>query len=166
MNPLLAVASTPDPQLGDVLDFMRRLWAVSHVLQAASKRMQAEAGITGPQRLVLRLVGRFPGISAGRLAGLLFVHPSTLTGVLHRLVERRLISRRVDPRDSRRALFGLTPQGREIEGLQRGTVESAVSRALAKVSPQDRQAAERLLDAIRSELDDEGNDRPGSRETD
>jgi MarR family transcriptional regulator, organic hydroperoxide resistance regulator len=153
MNPLRAIAESPEPQLGDVLDFMRRLWAVSHLLQASSKRMHARSGITGPQRLVLRLVGRFPGISAGRLASLLFVHPSTLTGVLQRLHRRKLVSRRVDPRDSRRALFGLTDQGREIEGLQRGTVESAINRALTRVSTEDRLAAERLLDAIRSELD-------------
>ena len=49
------------------------------------KRMEQRSGVTGPQRLVLRVVGLFPGISAGALARLLHVHPSTLTGVLHRL---------------------------------------------------------------------------------
>jgi len=54
-------------QLGPVLEFMKQLWAVDHGLQSVSKRMEARFGITGPQRLVVRIVGRFPGISAGAL---------------------------------------------------------------------------------------------------
>ena len=64
---------------------MRLLWAVDHGLQRRSKRMAATLGVTGPQRLVIRIVGRFPGISAGRLASILHLHPSTLTGILRRL---------------------------------------------------------------------------------
>src|SRR2546423_15613008 len=56
-------------QLGPVLEFMKQLWAVDHGLQSASKRMEASFGITGPQRLVVRIVGRFPGIAAGRGGG-------------------------------------------------------------------------------------------------
>ena len=69
------VDETQEPEgekapLGAVLDFMRLLWAVDHSLQSASKRMEAAFGITGPQRLVVRIVGRFPGIAAGRVAEL------------------------------------------------------------------------------------------------
>ena len=63
---------------------MRLLWAVDHGLQTRSKRMAVGLGITGPQRLVLRIVGRFPGISAGQLSRILHLDPSTLTGILRR----------------------------------------------------------------------------------
>ena len=43
------------PALGEELDFMRLLWAVDHGLQQRSKRMAAEIGLTGPQRLVIRI---------------------------------------------------------------------------------------------------------------
>ena len=46
------------PALDPVLDFMRLLWSIEHGLQRLSKRMEAELGITGPQRLVLRVVGQ------------------------------------------------------------------------------------------------------------
>src|ERR1700760_1858990 len=91
-----------DPPLGAVLDFMRLLWAVDHALQSASKRMEATFGVTGPQRLVVRIVGRFPGIAAGRVAEILHVHPSTLTSILKRLETRGMLQRRSDPRDARR----------------------------------------------------------------
>src|SRR5690606_29786655 len=83
----------PAPPLGEVLDFMRLLWSIDHGLQTTSKRMEALLGITGLQRMVLRLVGRFPGISAGNLARILHVHPSTLTGVLKRLEEKQFVTR-------------------------------------------------------------------------
>jgi DNA-binding MarR family transcriptional regulator len=121
--------------LGPVLDFMRALWALDHSLQSASKRMEARLGVTAPQRLVIRIVGRFPGISAGEVSEILHLHPSTLTGVLKRLQERGLVVRRADPADARRALLELTPRGRDVDGLRSGTVESAVRRALRRMPP-------------------------------
>jgi hypothetical protein len=83
-------ADTPVPrELPDVLQFMQLLWAIVHALQKTSKRMSAELGVTGPQRLVLRVVGLSPGISAGRLAAVLRLHPSALTGILQRLLNQR-----------------------------------------------------------------------------
>lgn len=121
--------------LGPVLDFMRALWALDHSLQSASKRMEAQLGVTAPQRLVIRIVGRFPGISAGEVSEILHLHPSTLTGVLKRLEQRGLVARRADPGDARRALLDLTDRGRDVDGLRSGTVESAVRRALRRMPP-------------------------------
>jgi DNA-binding MarR family transcriptional regulator len=121
--------------LGPVLDFMRALWALDHSLQSASKRMEAQLGVTAPQRLVIRIVGRFPGISAGEVSEILHLHPSTLTGVLKRLEQRGLVARRADPGDARRALLDLTARGRDVDGLRSGTVESAVRRALRRMPP-------------------------------
>src|SRR5437588_8753742 len=106
-GPLEEPEDDKGPPLGAVLDFMRLLWAVDHALQSASKRMEVTYGVTGPQRLVVRIVGRFPGIAAGRIAEILHVHPSTLTGILKRLESRSVLHRKADPRDARRALFGL-----------------------------------------------------------
>lgn len=124
-------------QLGEVLEFMRLLWAVDHGLQSTSKRMESTLGLTGPQRLVIRLVGRFPGITAGTLANILHVHPSTLTGVLKRLEKRGLLERKSDPLDGRKALFALTDSGRVLDIPSEGTVEASVQRVLARL-PRDR----------------------------
>ena len=127
---------------------MRLIWAVDHALQRASKRMHATLGVTGPQRLVLRIVGRYPGLSAGRLAELLHVHPSTLTGILERLVLQGLLLRQIDPLDRRRALLTLTDAGRVFAVEAEGTVEAAVQRALARAPPSQVQAGRRLLSSL------------------
>lgn len=120
-------------ELGPVLDFMRALWALDHALQRASKRMEGTLGVTAPQRLVLRIVGRFPLASAGEVAEVLHLHPSTLTGILRRLEERGMVARLADPADGRRALLRLTVKGRKLDQLRDGTVEAAVRRALGRL---------------------------------
>jgi MarR family transcriptional regulator, organic hydroperoxide resistance regulator len=138
--------------LGPVLGFMRTLWALDHALQSASKRMEARLGVTAPQRLVLRIVGRFPGISAGELSEILHLHPSTLTGVLQRLGERKLVVRRADPADARRALLELTAKGRAVDALRTGTVEAAVRRALRRLSPSAERTVREAAEALSGEL--------------
>ena len=138
--------------LGDVLQFMRVLWALVHALQRASKRMEQHTGVTGPQRLVLRVVGLFPGVSPGHLAQLLHVHPSTLTGVLHRLVSRRLLVRTTAAGDRRRAVLTLTPAGARLNRLRTGTVETAVTKSLRTLGSSERAAAQLALASLAAEL--------------
>lgn len=140
-------------QLGPVLEFMRALWALDHAFQSASKRMEARLGVTAPQRIVVRIVGRFPRISAGEVADILHVHPSTLTGVLKRLEARGVIVRTADPQDGRRALLALTPRGRELDQLRTGTVEAAVRRVLRHMPAQTARSARALAEALAGELD-------------
>jgi DNA-binding MarR family transcriptional regulator len=139
--------------LPDVLQFMQLLWAVVHGLQRISKRMTGEIGVTGPQRLVLRVVGLFPGMSAGDLATVLHVHPSTLTGVLQRLVAQRLLSRSDDPGDRRRAVLHLTRRGVAVNAARQGTVEAAIGKALDGISDRDRSATKRVLERLASHLE-------------
>jgi DNA-binding MarR family transcriptional regulator len=138
--------------LPDVLQFMQVLWAVVHGLDQTSKRMKGRIGVTGPQRLVLRVVGLFPGLSAGDLATILHVHPSTLTGVIRRLVKQRLLVRADDPSDRRRAILHLTKRGGRANATRRATVESAVANALDGASKRDRAAARRVLARLAQHL--------------
>jgi DNA-binding MarR family transcriptional regulator len=139
-------------ELGEVLGFMQALWAVDHELQSSSKRQEASTGVTGPQRLVIRIVGRFPGIPAGKVSDILHLHPSTLTGVLQRLEAHGLLERRPDPTDGRRALLTLTAHGRAIDATRGGTVEAGVRRALAKLPPRSVAAAREVLERLAAEL--------------
>jgi MarR family transcriptional regulator, organic hydroperoxide resistance regulator len=150
-------------RLPDVLQFMRGLWAVAHALERASKRMSGDVGVTGPQRLVLRVVGLSPGLSPGELAATLHVHPSTLTGVLQRLVAQRLLARSEDARDGRRAVLNLTRGGMRANAARNGTVEAAVAAALRQVSARDRAAASRVLERLARQLDPSSLSAPARR---
>jgi MarR family transcriptional regulator, organic hydroperoxide resistance regulator len=129
------------PPLPAVLTFMQVLWSVAHRLDQTSKRMRAQLGITGPQRLVLRVVGLY------------HVHPSTLTGVLRRLQALRLLRRHADPRDRRRAVLRLTAGGRRANAVKSGTVEAAVAAAMFRCRDADVAAAGRVLAAVATQLE-------------
>jgi DNA-binding MarR family transcriptional regulator len=140
--------------LDPVLDFMRLLWSIEHGLQRMSKRMEGELGITGPQRLVLRVVGQFPGLSAGELAHIVRLHPSTITGILQRLVAAGLLERERDPGDSRRARLRLKPRAVVYTRTSPGTVEKAVTRALNRVGASNIRVARKVLAEVAQTLNE------------
>jgi MarR family transcriptional regulator, organic hydroperoxide resistance regulator len=145
-----------DADLDPVLRFMRVMWSVDHGLHKVSKRMASDIGLTGPQRLAIRIIGRAPGMAAGELASLMHLDPSTVTGILRRLEEGGTIGRRVDPADARRSRLTLTPRGRAIDRRSAGTIEAAVRRTLASMSAQQVEAASQLLTALAAQLLENG----------
>ena len=135
------------------LEFMRLLWSIEHALQSASKRMETSLGITGPQRLVLKVVTAFPGISPQEVARIIHLHPSTITGILQRLVRKRLLVRVRDRRDGRRVRLRVRPQARQFTELTTGTIEAAVRRALARVPARRIRETREMLAALVAALE-------------
>jgi MarR family transcriptional regulator, organic hydroperoxide resistance regulator len=136
----------------EVLSFTQLMWALDQALQTASRQMREVLGLTGPQRLALRVIAAAPGISAGGLAEALHLRPSDSSGVLQQLERRGLIERRSDSQDARRALFGLTATGRTVNEEHERTVEAAVHRSLERLSPEHRRIAKDVLRLLTVEL--------------
>ncbi len=132
-------------RLDPVLDFLQCLWAIEHGLQQTSKRMEATIGVTGPQRLVLRIVSQHPGLSARELADIVYLHPSTITGILRRLVNRGLLIREQDPQDKRRVRLWLKPEAKAFTRSSAGTVERAVRQTLARATEREVRDARAVL---------------------
>ena len=150
-KPVVETGSLPPP--GETLEFMRLLWAIDHGLQRRSKRMAKTLGLTGPQRVVVRMLGRHPGISAGQLAQGLHLHPSTLTGILRRLERRGWLTRRRHPRDGRRAVLELSLAGRRLDVEVPGTIEATMKAALGRLPTASIEAARAVLRALAAELE-------------
>jgi DNA-binding MarR family transcriptional regulator len=131
---------------------MRLLWAIDHGLRSLSKQMQASMGMTGPQRLVLRIVGRFPQVMPSELAELLHLDRGTLSGILERLVTQQLLVRRPHEVDGRSVLLSLSARGRLLDRETSGTVEACVRRALASQPRAKIEAAKQVLEAVAREL--------------
>ena len=143
----------PPVELGPELDFLRTLWALDHALQKCSKRMSRVLGVTGPQRLALRLVGRFPGLPAGRLARMLHLHPSTITGVVKRLSEHGLIVRSSDDPDRRRSLLRITPAGQALLARTQPAIEFAVTAAISALPDEQVETTRNTLIAVTRKLE-------------
>lgn len=131
-----------------VLEVLGLLWEIEHALRRRSKRMEGRLGVTGPQRLVLRLVSRERDVTPGDLARRIHLHPSTLTGILRRLVDRGLLQRRPDRRDHRRARLRVLPAAAPIVRATRDTVESRVATVLAQLPDETIGHARAVLGAL------------------
>lgn len=138
--------------VGSIVDFVRLLWTVSHELERMSAHMETSLGVTAQGWLVVRLVGRYPGVSAGAVAELLHLDPSSLTPVIKRLRRRGLLERRSDPRDRRRVLLGLTAAGRAVDVPLEHTVEASIDRALAGVPSSAVTAAKDVMASVLRQL--------------
>lgn len=138
--------------VGETLRFMQQMWDLVHALDVRSKRMATTLGVTGPQRLVIRLLGQTPGMSATDLAAVLGMHPSTLTGIMMRLETQGIVDRKADEHDRRRAQFRLTGRGKSLDRNRRGTVEAAVRRALSRADSSGVQHTLGLLRVLTEEL--------------
>lgn len=147
-----------EAELGPVLEFMRLVWGLNSALESASRAMERDLGVTGPQRLVIRVIGLRPGLAPKELATVLRLHPSTLTGLLKRLEAKGLVTRSADPEDGRRARLALTADGQRVNRLRAGTVENAVRKALTGV-PEDRLEATRwVVSRLANEIGGVGGD--------
>lgn len=148
------LAETLRPQ-GETLQYMQRLWALAHALEVRSKGMARDLGVTGPQRLVIRIIGQLPDSSARDISTTLGMHPSTLTGILARLVAQKLVIRRTDSVDRRVARLHLTQAGERIDRERKGTVEAAVRRALGRADPNVIANSMIMLELLVAELERE-----------
>lgn len=132
---------------------MQRLWALNHALEVRSKGMGKVLGVTGPQRLVIRMIGQMPSSSARDISSTLGMHPSTLTGILARLEAQKLIARTTDANDRRVARLRLTRSGERIDRERKGTVEAAVRRAMGRADDSVIASAMEMLELLRFELE-------------
>ncbi len=135
-----------------VLGVMQALWAQAHALEARSKWMQRNVGVTGPQRLLLRYVGENPASSPADAARWLRLNPGTVSRLVAGLERSGMLRREPDPAGGRRQLLILTARGRKLGRDPRGTIEEAVRQALARASPAEAEAALRFATRLAAAL--------------
>lgn len=138
--------------LTPALEFLTHVWMLNHALERVSSRTDRDVGITAQQRLALRCVGKFPGMTAGQLASVLHLDPGTVSAALRRLEAKGLLERRRDPRDRRRVNLGLTAAGRALDRPMDHTVEHGVDQLLKTARPADLNAAREVLRLLTSLL--------------
>jgi DNA-binding MarR family transcriptional regulator len=110
--------------------------------------MKASAGVTGPQRLVLRVLQLAPETPPTELARILFFHKSTVTIIVRGLEKAKLVSRSPNPNDGRAVVLTLTPKGRRIAEQRTGTVEAVFRKVLERIPASNVQAAQTVIEEL------------------
>lgn len=142
----------PHQRPDEALALLRTVWELDHRLQSQSKRMRARIGVTGSQRLVLRMLLVAPDTAPSAVARSLYFDRSTVTVILRSLERAKLVRRAPHPTDKRAITLALTAKGRRIAEQRTGTIESLFRRAIARLPAGEVKAARRVLETIASEL--------------
>jgi DNA-binding MarR family transcriptional regulator len=139
------VESSDQFPIGEAGEFMRSLWQLNHALECVSRSMETGSGVTAQQWMMIRYIGKYPGMTASQLAAQLHLDAGTVSTALGRLERRGLIDRRRGHRDRRRVTLGLTAAGRAVDRSVIGTVQHAVELLLDTANPGDVAAVRRIL---------------------
>ncbi len=81
---------TPDIAISEIMQSLRRIFKA---IQDYSHKVSEEFGITGPQLWALKTISQNESLSLSDLGKRMYLHPSTITGVIDRLEKKRYVAR-------------------------------------------------------------------------
>ena len=142
-----------DPRLTGTLDAIRR---IIRILRRSSRRSEQQVGIGGAQLFVLQQLADAPARSINDLAARTYTHQSSVSVVVRRLVEQRLVARQPSSSDRRRRELRLTSAGKRL--VSRAPVPGQVHliNALLKLPRAQLRNLERGLVRLVAEMGGEG----------
>ncbi len=133
----------PDGRVRDVQAIVGTLNRIFQVVDQFSRASLRRFGVSGPQLWALRVVSASPDLTMGALSRRLYLHASTVSGIVDRLEARRLVVRRRRQPDSRVVTLRLTAGGRRVLERAPEPPRSRVSAGLLRLAP-------RSIRAVRS----------------
>jgi DNA-binding MarR family transcriptional regulator len=121
-----------DPGVRASMDALRR---IVRALRLSATDVQRDLGITVAQLFVLRQLSDGRPRSINELAEQTITDPSTISGLIRRLLDTGLVRRGTSPSDARRAEVSLTPKGTALLRRAPAAPQSQLVAALTAMSP-------------------------------
>lgn len=107
----MAEQVTREVAISEIMQSLRRIFKA---IQDYSHEVSNKFGITGPQLWALKTISQNGKLSLGELTKKMYLHPSTITGVVDRLEKKGYVSRGRGQGDRRVTNVQLTPQGKKL----------------------------------------------------
>lgn len=97
-----------------ISEIMQSLRRIIKAIQDYSQEVSNKFGITGPQLWALKTVSQSGKLSLGELSKKMYLHPSTITGVVDRLEKKGYVVRDRGQEDRRVIKVQLTTEGKRL----------------------------------------------------
>ncbi|HVY46619.1 MAG TPA: MarR family winged helix-turn-helix transcriptional regulator [Minicystis sp.] len=134
MGPHASDGDAARPEIATALDALRR---IVRALRLSSRALEKELGVSGAQLFVLQKLADGPAPSIGALAARTVTDQSSVSVVVSRLVDKRLVSRSPSKTDARRAEIALTPKGRALLRRAPPPAQTRLVEALSRLDARD-----------------------------
>jgi MarR family transcriptional regulator, 2-MHQ and catechol-resistance regulon repressor len=96
------------------LPLLRELSGTYQAFEVYSSAHVRSLGLTPAQFDIVATLGNTPGMSAKELGEKTLITKGTLTGVVDRLADKKMVRRIASPSDGRSQIVQLTPQGEKL----------------------------------------------------
>ena len=100
-----------DTAITEIMQSLRRIFKA---IQDYSYDVSDKFGTTGPQLWALKTISQNENLSLGELGRRMYLHPSTITGLIDRLEKKGLVERDRDQTDRRVIKLRLTSKGKGL----------------------------------------------------
>lgn len=138
--------STPFPEdVRAALDAFRR---IVQALRMAARNTERHVGLSTAQLFALQQLAHNPGASVNDLAARTFTHQSSVSVVVQRLVNRRLVQKLTARDDRRRVQLALTDAGRALLRRSPEPVQDKLIAGLAALTAERRHIVAEALGEI------------------
>ena len=128
--------------ISEIMQSLRRIFkAIQDYYQEVSK----EFGITGPQLWALKTISTNGSLSPGELSKKMYLHPSTITGVVDRLEKKGYVVRDRGQEDRRVVKVQLTPKGRKLVKKAPNPIQGKMVYGLRKL---EKEKLDSIYDAL------------------
>ncbi len=128
-----------------VLDALR--WIVRD-LRVASASPGLPLGLSAAQMFVLHVLHSEPGLSLGELADRTVTDQSSVSVVVRKLHEKKLVVKRLTTEDRRRMEVSLSASGRRLAERTPAPVQEVLIARLTSLLPEDLRRLRQLLERI------------------
>lgn len=132
---------------------MQNLRKVVKALEAYSRVVETRFGLTGPQLWVIWELGRHAPLALKDLAARMHMSPSTLVGVIDRLLAKGLVRREQDPEDRRRVCLSLSPEGLLLWAKAPDPAQGRLIQGLKEMPAKERSAFHHGLEHLVKAMD-------------
>lgn len=97
-----------------IFETMQSLRRIVRALQDYSREVSSKFGITAPQLWALKTIFQHDGLPLGELSRKMYLHPSTISGVIDRLENKGYVVRDRSKTDRRVVTVRLSPAGESL----------------------------------------------------
>ena len=128
-----------------ISEIMQSLRRIFKAIQDYSQEVSKEFGITGPQLWALKTISTNGSLSPGELSKKMYLHPSTITGVVDRLEKKGYVARDRGQEDRRVVKVQLTPKGRKLVKKAPNPIQGKMVYGLRKL---EKEKLDSIYDAL------------------
>ncbi len=130
----MAARISRDTAISETMQSLRRIFKA---IQNYSQEISREFGITGPQLWALKTIAQNEGMSLSELGKGMYLHPSTMTGLIDRLERKGFVLRERGQEDRRTIKIRLTPRGATLAKRCPNPIQGKMIHGLRKLKREE-----------------------------